>query len=511
MDVSELLGLTAAQATAGDRARRPRRGRAVRGVPLRARPTRTSTPSPGSPEDLPRGPAQRRPAARRPARRQGPLLHRGRAEPGRLEDPRGLPAAVHGDGRRPPAGRRRDAARQDEPGRVRDGLLERELRLRPGPQPVGPLARPGRLVRRQRRRRRRRARAVGARHRHGRLDPPARRALRHRRAEAHLRHGQPLRDDRLRLVARPGRAVHARRHRRRAALPAHDRAPTRRTRPRSATRSRSRCRRPSASTASGSGIPAELSTGEGVEPGVLAAFEATRRDGPRAWARRSRRATCRPRRSASAPTTCSRRPRPRRTSRATTACATASASRPTTSCRCTPRRAHDGFGDEVKRRILIGTYALSSGYYDAYYSRAQKVRTLIAREFTAGLRERRLRHHADEPDGRVRARVQDGGPAVDVPQRLLHRPDVARRHPGDLDPVRPLRGPAGRPAARGPGVQREPDPRRRPRARGGARLRRLAGAHGGERHEPTSSTSPSSAWRSTSSCARRRRCSARAR
>ncbi len=42
---------------------------------------------------------------------------------------------------------------------------------------------------------------------------------------------------------------------------------------------------------------------------------------------------------------------------------------------------HDGFGAEVKRRILIGTYALSSGYYDAYYGRAQKVRTLIAQEF----------------------------------------------------------------------------------------------------------------------------------
>jgi aspartyl-tRNA(Asn)/glutamyl-tRNA(Gln) amidotransferase subunit A len=40
-----------------------------------------------------------------------------------------------------------------------------------------------------------------------------------------------------------------------------------------------------------------------------------------------------------------------------------------------------GFGPEVKRRILIGTYALSSGYYDAYYVRAQKARTLIAREF----------------------------------------------------------------------------------------------------------------------------------
>jgi aspartyl-tRNA(Asn)/glutamyl-tRNA(Gln) amidotransferase subunit A len=40
-----------------------------------------------------------------------------------------------------------------------------------------------------------------------------------------------------------------------------------------------------------------------------------------------------------------------------------------------------GFGDEVKRRILIGTYALSSGYYDAYYVRAQKARTLLAKDF----------------------------------------------------------------------------------------------------------------------------------
>ncbi|MFY0406115.1 Asp-tRNA(Asn)/Glu-tRNA(Gln) amidotransferase subunit GatA [Solicola sp. PLA-1-18] len=42
-----------------------------------------------------------------------------------------------------------------------------------------------------------------------------------------------------------------------------------------------------------------------------------------------------------------------------------------------------GFGDEVKRRIILGTYALSSGYYDAYYGSAQKVRTLIARDFDA--------------------------------------------------------------------------------------------------------------------------------
>jgi aspartyl-tRNA(Asn)/glutamyl-tRNA(Gln) amidotransferase subunit A len=42
-----------------------------------------------------------------------------------------------------------------------------------------------------------------------------------------------------------------------------------------------------------------------------------------------------------------------------------------------------GFGDEVKRRIMIGTYALSAGYYDAFYLKAQKVRTLIRREFDA--------------------------------------------------------------------------------------------------------------------------------
>src|SRR6202008_5124786 len=39
-----------------------------------------------------------------------------------------------------------------------------------------------------------------------------------------------------------------------------------------------------------------------------------------------------------------------------------------------------GFGPEVKRRIMIGAYALSAGYYDAYYNQAQKVRTLIARD-----------------------------------------------------------------------------------------------------------------------------------
>jgi aspartyl-tRNA(Asn)/glutamyl-tRNA(Gln) amidotransferase subunit A len=46
-----------------------------------------------------------------------------------------------------------------------------------------------------------------------------------------------------------------------------------------------------------------------------------------------------------------------------------------------------GFGNEVKRRIVLGTYVLSSGYYDAYYLKAQKVRTLIARDFASAFAE----------------------------------------------------------------------------------------------------------------------------
>ena len=47
----------------------------------------------------------------------------------------------------------------------------------------------------------------------------------------------------------------------------------------------------------------------------------------------------------------------------------------------------EGFGAECKRRIMLGTYVLSAGYYDAYYLKAQKVRALIARDFTQAFAE----------------------------------------------------------------------------------------------------------------------------
>jgi aspartyl-tRNA(Asn)/glutamyl-tRNA(Gln) amidotransferase subunit A len=47
------------------------------------------------------------------------------------------------------------------------------------------------------------------------------------------------------------------------------------------------------------------------------------------------------------------------------------------------RSRHDGIGDEPKRRIMLGTYALSAGYFEAFYGKAQQVRTLIAREHAA--------------------------------------------------------------------------------------------------------------------------------
>ncbi|MHB1326459.1 MAG: Asp-tRNA(Asn)/Glu-tRNA(Gln) amidotransferase subunit GatA [Thermoleophilia bacterium] len=69
-----------------------------------------------------------------------------------------------------------------------------------------------------------------------------------------------------------------------------------------------------------------------------------------------------------------------------------------------------GFGDEVKRRIMLGTYALSSGYYEAYYGQAQKVRTLIVRDFEQALGEFDLLVSPSAPTTAFRLDEKTGDP-----------------------------------------------------------------------------------------------------
>ena len=97
---------------------------------------------------------------------------------------------------------------------------------------------------------------------------------------------------------------------------------------------------------------------------------------------------------------------------ATTGCATALAGlRRTRTLAAMYERTRDaGFGAEVKRRIMLGTYVLSAGYYDAYYLKAQQVRTLIRRDYERGVRDGRRDRDADEPDRRVQARAS--GPTI---------------------------------------------------------------------------------------------------
>ena len=100
------------------------------------------------------------------------------------------------------------------------------------------------------------------------------------------------------------------------------------------------------------------------------------------------------------------------------------------------RPASEGFGAEVKRRIMLGTYALSAGYYDAYYGQAQQVRTLIIRDFAACVREVRRVAVAHVAHRRVRARREDGRSTLDVPLRHLHHSHEPRGPPGNDRSVR---------------------------------------------------------------------------
>jgi aspartyl-tRNA(Asn)/glutamyl-tRNA(Gln) amidotransferase subunit A len=130
------------------------------------------------------------------------------------------------------------------------------------------------------------------------------------------------------------------------------------------------------------GVPAEL-TGEGVEPGVLDAFRATlaRAEELGASIQEVRLPHAPHALSAYyvlAPAECSSN-----LARFDGVRYGRRAENPADLLDMYTRTRHDGFGPEVKRRIMLGTYALSAGYYDAYYGRAQRVRTKIVQDFDA--------------------------------------------------------------------------------------------------------------------------------
>ena len=63
----------------------------------------------------------------------------------------------------------------------------------------------------------------------------------------------------------------------------------------------------------------------------------------------------------------------------------------------------EGFGPEVKRRIMLGTYVLSAGYYDAFYLKAQQVRTLLKQDYERAFESVDLVVDADQPDATLQA------------------------------------------------------------------------------------------------------------
>ena len=140
------------------------------------------------------------------------------------------------------------------------------------------------------------------------------------------------------------------------------------------------------------------------------------------------------------------------------------------------RTRHDGFGDEPKRRIMLGTYALSAGYYEAFYGQAQKVRTVIREEHAAAFEQFDVLVSPTSPTVAFELGARTAEPARDVRGGPAHDPVEPRRPARALDPVRALGRAAGRPPADRAAVLGEPPLPRRPRARARNRLRLRPGA-----------------------------------
>ena len=87
----------------------------------------------------------------------------------------------------------------------------------------------------------------------------------------------------------------------------------------------------------------------------------------------------------------------------------------------------EGFGAEPKRRIMLGTYVLRAGYYEAYYGKALRARRKIADDFTAAFAQLRRDRHADVAGAGVQVRRAHGRSAADVPGRRAapSAPDLA--------------------------------------------------------------------------------------
>ena len=117
----------------------------------------------------------------------------------------------------------------------------------------------------------------------------------------------------------------------------------------------------------------------------------------------------------------------------------------------------EGFGAEVKRRILIGTYALSAGYFDAYYLRAQRVRRLIANDFAEAFEQVDLIAGPTAPTVAFKL-----GEKADDPLAMYAADvnTVARESRGSAGDLRFPRGFSARPAGRAATASRRPSPKR---------------------------------------------------